>query len=164
MTLRKHMNRIGLTVAAAGFGLALVGATTTPAKAAYAVGILNCVVGPSAGVIVMTPATLDCTFHPSKGPSEHYTGRIMKAGFDVGVTAGTAISWGVVDKESEYAPDGLAGVYGGASAEASVGIGVGANALFGGSNQSLVLTPISVQGQVGIGFALGISAMELNRA
>jgi hypothetical protein len=34
----------------------------------------------------------------------------------------------------------------------------------GGSNQSLVLTPISVQGQVGIGFALGISAMELSRA
>ena len=46
--------------------------------------------------------------------------------------------------------------------EATVGAGVGANALVGGSNRSVALQPLSVQGQVGLNAAAGIGALELH--
>ena len=44
----------------------------------------------------------------------------------------------------------LAGHYSGASAEATVGAGLGANVLVGGSNRTVTLQPVSVQGQAGL--------------
>ena len=62
-------------------------------------------------------------------------------------------------------PDGvLAGSYGGVSAEATVGLGVGANALVGGSNDSIALQPLSVQGQQGLNVAVGVSQLKLRSA
>jgi hypothetical protein len=58
-------------------------------------------------------------------------------------------------------PGDLAGSYGGASASATAGVGVGANALVGGSNNTIALQPVSVQGQTGLGVAAGIAGMEL---
>jgi hypothetical protein len=55
----------------------------------------------------------------------------------------------------------LAGTYGGASGEIDVGIGVGANALWGGSGRSVALQPISVEGSVGLDVTLGVSALTL---
>ena len=54
---------------------------------------------------------------------------------------------------SEYVADragALAGDYAGASGEATVAVGLGANVLVGGSNRSVALQPLSVQGQVGL--------------
>jgi len=56
---------------------------------------------------------------------------------------------------------GLAGNYAGGSASATVGIGVGANALVGGSGNTIALQPVSVQGQTGLSAAAGIADMEL---
>ena len=42
--------------------------------------------------------------------------------------------------------------------------GVGANALVGGSNHSVALQPLSVQGQVGLNAAAGIGALDLHYA
>ncbi len=78
-------------------------------------------------------------FTPSQpGPREVYTGSISKFGLDLGATAGGEMVWAV------YAPTtrqfgALAGHYGGASAEATVGAGVGANVLVGGSNRTVTL-------------------------
>ncbi len=58
----------------------------------------------------------------------------------------------------------LAGNYGGVSAEATVGLGVGANALVGGSNDSIALQPLSVQGQQGLNVAVGVSQLKLRSA
>jgi hypothetical protein len=55
----------------------------------------------------------------------------------------------------------LAGSYGGASAEASVVAGVGANVLIGGSNRTIELQPVSLQGQSGLNFAAGVAEIEL---
>jgi hypothetical protein len=41
---------------------------------------------------------------------------------------------------------------------------VGANALWGGSNNTIALQPLSGQGQIGLGVAGGISAMDLRPA
>jgi hypothetical protein len=58
----------------------------------------------------------------------------------------------------------LAGQYGGASAEATVGAGVGANVLVGGSKRTVTLQPLSVQGQTGVNLAVGVAGLELHPA
>jgi hypothetical protein len=58
----------------------------------------------------------------------------------------------------------LAGHYGGASAEATVGAGVGANVLVGGSNHTVTLQPVSVQGQAGLNVAAGVAEIDLRPA
>ena len=45
-----------------------------------------------------------------------------------------------------------------------VGVGVGANALFGGSNSTISLQPLSVQGQTGLSAAAGVAGMDLEPA
>ena len=40
-------------------------------------------------------------------------------------------------------------------------VGVGANALVGGSNNTIALQPLSLQGQTGLGVAAGVAGLEL---
>jgi hypothetical protein len=56
----------------------------------------------------------------------------------------------------------LAGTYAGATAEMTIAAGLGANVLVGGSNRTVALQPLSVQGQVGLNIAAGIGALELH--
>jgi len=125
------------------------------------VGVLQCKLGVGVGLLVVENQTIDCTFTPSSGPQEYYGGQITKVGLQVGITAGTLVTWGVIAATNDYTPGSLAGAYGGATAEASAILGVGANALWGGSDQSLALQPISVQGQVGVDIGLGLSGLTL---
>ena len=103
-------------------------------------------------------------FTPSQpGPREVYTGSISKFGLDLGATAGGEMVWAV------YAPSNrrfgaLAGHYGGATAEATVGAGLGANVLVGGSNRTVTLQPLSVQGQAGLNVAAGVAGLDLRPA
>ena len=97
------------------------------------------------------------------GPREVYTGSITKFGLDIGGTTGGQMVWAV------YAPTNaghgaLAGQYAGASAEATVGAGVGANVLIGGSNHTVQLQPLSVQGQTGLNLAAGVAGLNLEPA
>ena len=55
----------------------------------------------------------------------------------------------------------LAGIYAGASAEVTVGGGIGANILVGGSFRTVELQPLSVQQQTGVNIAAGIAEIEL---
>ena len=71
--------------------------------------------------------------------------------------------WGVFADTNRYAGM-LSGTYAGATAEATAGAGLGANVLIGGSNRSVALQPLSVQGQVGLNVAAGIGALELHLA
>jgi hypothetical protein len=58
----------------------------------------------------------------------------------------------------------LAGTYTGATGEATVGAGVGANVLVGGSNRTVSLQPLSVQGQAGLNVAAGVAELRLRPA
>ena len=48
-----------------------------------------------------------------------------------------------------------------ASGDIAVGVGVGANVLFGGSNRTIALQPLSVEGQAGLNVSLGVSGLTL---
>ena len=150
--------------------LAVVAAVALPAPAmAQAanhtkVGSLTCDISAGIGLIITSKKDVTCMFTPSQpGPREVYTGSITKFGLDLGATTGGEMIWAV------YAPTtrkfgALAGQYGGASAEATVGAGVGANVLVGGSNRTVTLQPVSVQGQAGLNLAVGVAGLELRPA
>jgi hypothetical protein len=59
------------------------------------------------------------------------------------------------------APGALAGSYAGATASATVGVGAGANVLIGGSNRTISLQPVSIEGNTGLNVAAGIGAITL---
>jgi Protein of unknown function (DUF992) len=137
-------------------------AVVAPAQAAHVeVGVLNCTVYGGAGLVFGSTKDLDCTFKGTSGGTEHYRGSITKFGLDLGFTSKSKIIWTVLAPSADLPAGALAGNYGGVSAEATVGLGVGANALVGGSNDTVALQPVSVQGQQGLNVAVGISQLQL---
>ncbi|MGA8390348.1 MAG: DUF992 domain-containing protein [Pseudolabrys sp.] len=128
------------------------------------VGTLSCDISGGIGLIITSKKDLTCMFTPSQpGPKEVYVGSITKFGLDLGATAGGEMVWAV------YAPStrkfgALAGNYGGATAEATVGAGLGANVLVGGSDRTVALQAVSVQGQAGLNVAAGVADLQLRPA
>ena len=128
------------------------------------VGTLSCDISGGIGLVITSKKDLTCMFTPSQpGPREVYVGSITKFGLDLGATAGGEMIWAV------YAPTtrkfgALAGNYGGATAEATVGAGLGANVLVGGSDRAIALQPVSVQGQAGLNVAAGVAELRLRPA
>ena len=47
------------------------------------------------------------------------------------------------------------------TASASAGVGLGANAMLGGSDDTYALQPFSISGETGINLAVAVSQMEL---
>jgi hypothetical protein len=135
-------------------------ATTAMAQERVKVGMLECR-GSTASFIIGSVTELGCTFSPSAGMTEGYRATIRRFGVDIGLAQQIAVSWAVFAPTRGLQQGGLAGNYAGGSASATVGIGVGANALVGGSNNTIALQPVSLQGQVGLSAAAGIADMEL---
>lgn len=136
-----------------------------PAEAARVeVGVLRCTVAGGVGYIVGSQKPIDCVFRHRRGPDEIYHGRITKIGLDIGVTRRTEIVWAVLAPTANLPPASLAGRYAGVSAEATIGLGVGANAMIGGSRRSVVLQPLSVQAQKGFDIAAGVAGLVLRPA
>lgn len=125
------------------------------------VGVLRCTVAGGIGLIVGSSKPMTCVFK-RQGYDETYKGRITKIGLDIGLTRRTEIRWAVLAPTMNIPPASLAGRYAGVSAEATVGLGVGANALLGGSRSTVVLQPLSVQGQRGLNIAAGIAGLTLS--
>ncbi len=126
------------------------------------VGMLSCNLAPSIGLIVAESQRMSCRFAPNGPfPPQNYSGVMNTVGIELGVTAGGVMAWGVF-APSQGAPLGaLAREYVGASGDIAVGVGVGANILFGGSNRTIALQPLSVEGQAGLNVSLGVSGLTL---
>jgi hypothetical protein len=125
-------------------------------------GLLTCDIEGGTAVIIASHKGLDCIFKPSRGGyKERYTGIISKIGIDLGVTHQGALQWAVLAVSPDYEGGQLAGDYLGATAEASVVTGGGANLLVGGFQRSFTLQPLSVQAQTGVNLALAVTSMKL---
>ncbi len=128
------------------------------------VGTLACDISGGVGLIIASKKDVTCLFTPAAaGPREVYVGSISKFGLDIGATAGGEMVW-TVFAPSNKKFGALAGEYGGASAEATVGAGLGANVLVGGSDRTVSLQPVSLQGQAGLNLAVGVSGLTLRPA
>ena len=86
--------------------------------------------------------------------------RSTRSALDIGVTEKSHITW-VVFAPGKVKHGALAGVYVGATADAAIGVGLGANVLVGGFEKSVALQPLSVEGEVGLNVAVGIGEVEL---
>lgn len=125
------------------------------------VGVLECRGGASIGFVVGSVTNLGCVLRAEGLPEDRYVATIRKVGLDIGITQETALAWGVFAPVDRLGPGDLSGNYVGAQGSASVGVGLGGNVLVGGSNNSIALQPLSVQGQVGLNIAAGLESLEL---
>ncbi len=142
-------------------------AVATAANAAPSgvrVGDLTCNVASGWGFVFGSSKDLHCTYRGTNGHREPYTGAISKFGVDIGYTEGGVLVWGVFAPTSDMRKGALSGDYVGASAQATVAVGAGANVLVGGFNKSIDLQPLSVEGSQGLNVAAGIGAISLHEA
>jgi len=125
------------------------------------VGVLECRGGASIGFIVGSVTNLGCVLRVEGLPEDRYIATIRKVGVDLGITQETALAWAVYAPVAQLGPGDLSGTYAGAQGSASVGVGAGGNVLVGGSQNSIALQPLSLQGQVGLNVAAGLESLEL---
>jgi Protein of unknown function (DUF992) len=146
------------------FTVALFGAllaVASPARADVEVGTLSCRSLATASYVIVSDQPLKCIFTPSAGgPVQYYQGTIYRIGAQAGFSSNVALGWIVFAPTYQVGPGALAGVYGGVSAGAAIGVGVDANGLVGGSN-SFALQPVSVEGQSGLNFVATATKLEL---
>jgi hypothetical protein len=157
------MTRLSMkpVVLAALLGFAAVASGPAQAQSRIKTGTLVCDVSAGFGMIIASRKAVSCTFTNTRGAREDYVGTFTTVGIDVGVTTAETVVWAVFQPSA--APWSLAGTYVGATAEATVVAGLGANVLVGGSNKTIALQPVSVSGQTGLNIAAGIGGMTLNR-
>ena len=148
-------------LAASLLGLAAGSSTAAQAQGGVRVGTLTCNVASGWGFVFGSSKALHCTFAPAPGRAEFYAGTINKFGVDIGYTQGGVLVWAVFAPTANLAPGTLSGNYVGATGSATIGIGAGANVLIGGSNSTISLQPLSLEGNTGLNVAAGIGSISL---
>ncbi|MEM6461154.1 MAG: DUF992 domain-containing protein [Pseudomonadota bacterium] len=140
----------------------LAAGATTPAMATkIKVGQLACSIESSGGNIFVSGKTLGCQYTSASGSTELYTGTIEKYGLDIGKTNISELIWVVLAPSRDVPKGALSGTYVGAGAEATAGVGAGANVLVGGFEDSISLQPLNIQIQTGLNIAAGFERFKL---
>lgn len=125
-------------------------------------GLLSCMLSPTIGIVFGSLQTMECTYKPiGPYPAEVYSGTFGTLGLDIGVTLTQGLAWQVYSPTVGPLNGALAGTYVGPSAEIGVGVGVGANMLFGGNNRAYALQPVSLSGEVALNVSVGVSTIVL---
>lgn len=154
------MMKSGLTVATMAAALAF--AAPALSQATIKAGTLTCRGGGGVGLVLGSKKTYDCSYVSASGNyAEDYAASISRIGLDIGFTDESVIVWTVLSSSDRLAERALEGNYVGASADVALGVGGGANVLVGGSNDSVVLQPLSVEGQTGLNLAVGVAELTL---
>jgi opacity protein-like surface antigen len=128
-------------------------------------GYLACDIGGGVGYVLGSAKEVSCVFTSTDGDrSDAYVGSLRKMGIDLGFTTRGKMVWAVFAPTAGYHAGSLGGLYQGATAEATVGAGIGANILIGGTSGSIHLQTVSVQGQLGLNIAATGTSMTLTPA
>lgn len=154
-----------LLVAAAAFAAtAVVFATPSAAAPKVTLGTLTCKSHGNVGLILGSKERLHCIFTTAVSARRHpYLATITKVGVDIGFKGASTLVWTVLGSTVDIPEGALEGSYGGVTAGVALGIGANANALVGGSMQSIVLQPVSVEGQTGLNISAGVAGLTLER-
>ena len=153
--------KLAIAIFVLGLAAGTVGLNSPAHAQAVKAGVLNCNVSSGFGFIFGSSRAVNCTFAPGGGPPQHYGGAINKFGVDIGYIAGGVLVWTVVAPAANVGPCAIAGSFGGATGSATVGVGLGANVLVGGSANSIALQPVSFEGNTGLNVAGGIAELTL---
>jgi hypothetical protein len=156
------LRKLGVAISALGLAAGALAIDALAQAQGLEVGVLTCNVASGFGFIFGSSRAVNCTFSPKRGgPPQHYVGAINKFGVDIGYLQGGVIVWSVVAPTANPGPGALSGTYTGATGSATVGVGLGANVLVGGSGNSIALQPVSIEGTTGLNVAAGIAEMTL---
>lgn len=144
-----------------------LGAATGPVKAQSAsvqIGMLACSVTGNTASVFGGARDVDCYYTPvgSTRPQASYLGTLSNVGLDLGVHYVTTMTWGVVAPSDSNPVESLGGTYVGTTVSGSIGIGFGGNVLFGGSNNTVALQPVSIQAQTGLNASIGVVELSLS--
>lgn len=156
--MRKSMLKAGLAAIAM-----MAFAPMASADNGVNVGTLTCHVDGGWGRVVASSRDMSCVFAPIEGPQQRYRGSLSRYGIDLGYTSDATLVWGVFAPTRGVRSGALEGDYGGASAQATVGLGLGANVLVGGFDRSIALQPVSVEGNSGLAVAAGVGVITLRQ-
>ena len=141
--------------------VAVASATSAMAQERVELGVIECR-GSTTSFIVGSVTDMSCGFKPAGGgPTEPYRATLRRAGVDLGFNQQIVVAWAVWAPSRGSPRYDLSGNYGGAAASATVGVGLGANALIGGSGNTIALQPMSGQAQTGLSVAAGVAGLEL---
>ncbi len=156
------MNRRLLALVA---GLAAVfSVASSPASAQHyeRIGTLECKVAPNVSFVVGSVRTAGCTFYALNRRELHrYRADLGRIGIDLNISQGGTLVWAVHAHNKRLYRGDLRGQYTGVSGNVALGVGLGANVLLGGSNNTIALQPLSGEGNVGVGISLGVGQMVL---
>ena len=144
--------------------LALVAAQPAAATETKSeVGILTCttVEGTGSNYLIHSTVDVKCQFVAGNGKTEFYKGETgIGLGIALNIKVQSTLKYTVFSSQTgdNALNHGLAGKYGGAKMAATVGVGIGAAALVGGSGDSFTLNPIAIEASTGIFGAEGGAA------
>lgn len=124
-------------------------------------GFLTCNVAGGFGFIFGSTRDVLCTYTTVDGRTDEYKGRIDKYGADIGYLSSAVMLWGVYSQSTHLGPGSLAGDYAGVAGSATLGIGGGFQILVGGSEKSITLQPLSIEGNKGLNVAAGVMTLHL---
>jgi hypothetical protein len=126
------------------------------------VGGLSCQVDPNVGFIIVGSQSMRCLFTPNTPQErEAYAGALSTVGLNIGISAGGVLGWAVFAPTAGLPLGALAGEYVGVSGDVGIGLGAGVNVLLGGSNRTIALQPISLQGSIALNVVAGVSSLKL---
>ena len=136
-------------------------------KAGTKFGVLTCepIAGSKRNLLIRSSVDIICVYEDGD-VQEHYKGESgIGLGIDLSWTSNEVMKWTVLAPSSDVSPESFAlvGKYYGAKAEASAGVGIQANVLIGGGDKSFTLQPLSLGGQTGIGVAVGLGYLYLEK-
>jgi hypothetical protein len=135
-------------------------ATATEARDRVAVGTLECR-SPGTISLILGVNDYNCVFLSDHGRGYRYVGRVVSLGLQAGITRNEVLIWRVFAPTAAVDQHALRGNYAGGHAAAAIIVGLGANVLVGGSNQTISLQPISVEAKTGINFSLAGAALSI---
>ena len=128
-------------------------------------GVLKCNVVPGSRVnlIIRSTADVECSFN-NAGTVENYIGETgIGLGLDLSFKSDEKMHFAVFAASSDVSAGShaLAGKYVGAELSAAAGVGLGAKALIGGSNDSFSLQPLALETSEGLGASGGLSFLYI---
>ncbi|MBL1141256.1 MAG: DUF992 domain-containing protein [Proteobacteria bacterium] len=131
-------------------------------------GVLKCNVVPGSRVnlIIRSTADVECQFD-NAGTVEKYKGETgIGLGLDLSFKTDEKMHFAVFAASNDVSANShaLAGKYVGAELNAAAGVGLGAKALVGGSNDSFSLQPLALETSTGLGASGGLSFLYIEAA
>lgn len=154
------MRSFSLLLSLAAFTLCCGNADAQSPRAVQ-LGLLKCRGGADIGFIVGSVTHLRCVLTGTGHPDQDYVATIQKIGLDIGITEDTNLVWAVFAPVNYAGPADLTGHYAGATGDATFVVGLGANVLVGGSQNSVALQPVSLESSTGVDISAGLESLDL---